>query len=210
LSGTRDVENKVKALPADPEAAAVLKGWAAQEDSLLDVAGLDLTDADISGADLANGLLTETVLRKANLSGCDLYRANLEGAVLAEADLSNASLVKAVLDEASLAGANLDGADLGSAELWGVDASGASLRGSKLEGAAMLETKLYGADLSHATVRETSFKVFLDDRSIVEGLTGTVFGPARVAGAEGVREVNGQDLELWLSERGARVEVLTP
>jgi uncharacterized protein YjbI with pentapeptide repeats len=79
LPGTRDVENKVKLLPADPEAAAVLKGWAAEEDALLDVTGLDLTDADISGADLANGLLTETVLRKANLSGCDLYRAHLGG-----------------------------------------------------------------------------------------------------------------------------------
>ncbi|MET7315477.1 pentapeptide repeat-containing protein [Streptomyces thermoviolaceus] len=106
--------------------------------------------------------------------------------------------------------ANLDGADLGSAELWGVDASGASLRGSRLHGAALLETKLYGADLSHATVRETSFKVFLDDRSVVEGLTGTVFGPARVAGTEGVRELGGGDLEVWLTERGARVEVLTP
>lgn len=83
MSGTRDAENKIRVMPADPEAAAVLKGWAAQEDALLDVAGLDLTGADLSGADLANGLLTETVLRKANLSGCDLYRARLESAVLA-------------------------------------------------------------------------------------------------------------------------------
>ena len=210
MSGTRDAENKIKVLPADPEAAAVLRNWAAQEDALLDVAGLDLSGADISGTDLANGLLTETVLRKANLSGCDLYRAHLEAAVLAEADLSGAGLVKAVLDEATLTGANLDGADLGSAELWGVDASGASLRGSRLNGAALLETKLYGADLSHVTVQETSFKVFLDDRSIVEGLTGTVFGPSRVAGAEGVRELGGRDLEVWLNERGARVEVLAP
>ncbi|GHE24459.1 hypothetical protein GCM10018787_54370 [Streptomyces thermodiastaticus] len=52
--------------------------------------------------------------------------------------------------------------------------------------------------------------VLLDDRSIVEGLTGTVFGPARVAGAEGVRELGGRDLEVWLNERGTRVKVLIP
>lgn len=210
LSGTRDVGKEIKSFPADPEAVAVLREWAAQEDALLDAAGLDLSGADLSGTDLANGLFTEAVLRKTGLSGCDLYRANLESADLTEADLSDAVLVKAVLDEASLAGASLDRADLGSAELWGTDASGATLRGAKLDGAALLKTRLNGADLSNATVRETSLKVFLDDRTRVEGLSGTLFGPAHVVEGENAREIGGSELEDWLNRRGAQVQVLTP
>ncbi|AZM89727.1 pentapeptide repeat-containing protein [Streptomyces sp. W1SF4] len=133
------------------------------------------------------------------MPGADLYRAHLEAAVLDEADLTGASLVKAELDGASLRGARLDGADFGSVEMYDVDAREASLDAVDLR----------GADLSDASVAQTFMQVVLDDRTVVDGLTGTVFGPAVVVDAEGRRELSGADLESWLNSKGAKVRVLS-
>ncbi|MFE2729958.1 pentapeptide repeat-containing protein [Streptomyces sp. NPDC059349] len=208
MSATADSRRRVRVAPAGPEAAAVLRSWAQQGDSLLDAAELDLSHADLSGLDLAVGLLTGTVLRGARLVGTDLYRAHMEGAVLEGADLSRACLTKAILDEADLRGAVLVEANLGSAELYGVDARAASFRGARLNGASFLDTRLEGADLTGASVRETSLKAVLDDRTRVEGLTGSVFGPARLEDDGPPRELAGPALEEWLNNRGAAVQVL--
>ncbi|MFF2247184.1 pentapeptide repeat-containing protein [Streptomyces sp. NPDC058142] len=208
VSATADARRRVRVAPADPEAAAVLRSWARQGDSLLDVTELDLSHTDLSGLDLAVGLLTGTVLRGARLVGTDLYRAHMEGAVLEGADLSRACLTKAILDEADLRGAVLVAASLGSAELYGVDARAASFRGARLNGASFLDARLEGADLTGASVRETSLKAVLDDRTRVEGLTGTVFGPARLEGSGPPHELAGPALEKWLNSRGAAVQVL--
>ncbi|MFG3282909.1 pentapeptide repeat-containing protein [Streptomyces sp. NPDC048111] len=212
MSGIRDEGGQriVRALPKDAAAAAALREWAGQPDSLLGVDGLDLTGADLSGADLGNGMLTRTVLRDAVLVGTDLYRCHLEGAVLDGANLTGAGLVKAVLDDASLRGAELDGADLGSADLSDADARGASLRGARLHGAALLGTLLQGADLGGAAVRETSFRVVVDESTVVEGLSGTLFGPMTVESGGQRSEVRGRELELWLNDRGAQVRVIDP
>ncbi|MFE2964373.1 pentapeptide repeat-containing protein [Streptomyces sp. NPDC059340] len=210
LSGIRDENRTVRMMPPNAEAASALREWVEQADSLLDVSGLDLSQADLSGADLAVGLLTQATLRGAKLVGTDLYRAHLEGAVLDEADLSGASLVKAELDEASLRGAILDGADLGSADLWAVDARSARFRGAKLDGAALIDVQLQGADLTNASVSETSLKAVLDESTVVQGLSGTTFGPAVIDQAGVRREINGPELERWLNSRGAKVRVLTP
>lgn len=210
MSGIRDVKRIVRMMPPDEEAAAALREWVEQDDSLLDASSLDLSQADLSGADLAMALLTQTVLRSAKLVGADLYRAHLEGAVLDEADLSSASLVKAELDEASLRGATLDEADLGSTSLWAVDARSARFQGAKLDGASLIDVKLEGADLTNASVRETSLKAVLDERTVVRGLSGTLFGPAVIEQAGVRREIDGLELEQWLNSRGADVRVLGP
>ncbi|MET7537723.1 hypothetical protein [Streptomyces sp. NPDC005507] len=57
-------------------------------------------------------------------------------------------------------------------------------------------------------MRETSLKAVLDDRTRVEGLTGTVFGPARLEGSGPPRELAGPALGEWLNNRGAAVQVL--
>ncbi|MFF7040891.1 pentapeptide repeat-containing protein [Streptomyces massasporeus] len=200
----------VQVMPPDAEAAAALREWAEQEDSLLDVSALDLSRADLSAADLAMALMTQTVLRSAKLVGADLYRAHLEGAVLDEADLSSASLVKAELDEASLRGTTLDDADLGSASLWAVDARSARFRAAKLHGASLIDVQLEGADLTDVSLRETSVKAVLDEHTVVHGLTGTLFGPATIGQSGVQREIDGLELERWLNRRGAKVRVLTP
>jgi len=210
LSGIRDVNRIVRMMPPNAEAASALREWVEQADSLLDVSGLDVSQADLSGADLAMGLLTQTILRGTKLVGTDLYRAHLDGAVLDEADLSRASLVKAELDEASLRGATLDEADLGSTDLWAVDARSAHFRGAKLDGASLIDVQLQGADLTNASVRETSLKAVLDEHTVVQGLSGTVFGPAVIDQAGVRREINGLELERWLNSRGAKVHVLDP
>ncbi|MFF8870883.1 pentapeptide repeat-containing protein [Streptomyces massasporeus] len=176
----------------------------------MDVSALDLSQADLSAANLAMALMSQTVLRSAKLVGADLYRAHLEGAVLDEADLTDASLVKAELDEASLRGTTLDDADLGSASLWAVDARSARLRAAKLHGTSLIDVQLEGADLTDASVRETSVKAVLDEHTVVQGLTGTLFGPATIGRAGVRREIDGLELERWLNSRGARVRVLTP
>lgn len=65
-----------------------------------------------------------------------------------------------------------------------------------------------GADLTGASVRETSLKPVLDDRTRVQGLTGTVFGPASLEGSGPPRELAGPELDEWLNNRGAAVQVL--
>lgn len=205
-----DVKRNVRTMPPDAEAAAVLREWVDEEDSLLDASALDLSRADLSGADLAMALMTQAVLRSARLLGTDLYRAHLEGAVLDEADLSRASLVKAELDDASLRGATLDEADLGSTSLYAVDARSARFRAAKLHGASLIDVRLEGADLTNAAVRETSVKAVLDEHTVVRGLSGTLFGPAVIDHGGEQYELSGPDLEQWLNSRGATVRVLGP
>ncbi len=212
LSGIRDEGGRrvVRALPKDAEAAAALREWAGLPDALLGVPGLDLSAADLSGADLGGGMLAETVLRDAVLVGTDFYRAHLEGAVLDGADLTGAGLVKAVLDDASLRRTKLDGADLGSAELSDTDARQASLRGAGLHGAALLGTLFQGTDLTGASLKETSFGAVVDEHTVVQGLSGSVYGPMTVEGDGRRDEVGGRAMELWLNGRGADVRVIDP
>jgi uncharacterized protein YjbI with pentapeptide repeats len=210
LSGTREGGRVVRALPANEAASAVVRAWAeSSDDILLDAAGLDLSGADLSGADLAEALLTEAVLREVRLRGADLYRAHLEGADLSHVDLSHASLVKATFDESVLTSASLEGANLGRASLWGVDASAARFRGATLDGASLIRMRLAGADFSDVSVRETSFKVLLDENTVVTGMSGTVFGPAELVERDSVRQLAGEELERWLHAHGAEVRVLT-
>ncbi|MFF1696489.1 pentapeptide repeat-containing protein [Streptomyces sp. NPDC058257] len=198
----------VRVLPAGSEAADALRTWSGQEDTTLDLCGLDASGADLTGADLASGLLIETRLKGAVLTGTDLYRADLAYAVLDRADLSRACLVKAVLDEASLRDAVLAGANLGRADLYKTDARGACFRGASLRGALLLDARLEGADLTGASVQQTSFEVLLDEHTVVEGLTGSVYGPAHVVTSGARQELAGRALERWLNRRGATVQVL--
>ncbi|SPF03102.1 pentapeptide repeat-containing protein [Streptomyces sp. MA5143a] len=173
----------------------------------LDLSGLDLSGVDLSGVNLSESWFTDAKLAGGKLVGSDLYRSDAQGADFSGADLSCASLVRANLDDAVLRGAVLDGTALVKASLCEVDASGASLRGARLMGASLLDVDLRGADLSYAVLRENSFKVTLDRATRVEGLSGTVFGPVRVVGPEGVREVGGAELEEWVEMRGGDIRV---
>lgn len=197
-------------MPTDPEAAAALQAWcdARDDQTTLDASQLDLSDVDLSGADLALATLFDTNLAGAKLVGADLYRAQGADAVLDGADLSEASLVKVDFRDTSLRAANLTRADLGSAELRKVDAQSASLRDATLDGASLVNVSLQGADLTGASAQNTTLNVVFDDRTIVIGLSGTVRGPARLAEPESGRELAGLELEFWLNDRGASVEVL--
>ncbi|WP_240496362.1 pentapeptide repeat-containing protein [Streptomyces torulosus] len=172
-----------------------------------DAVGLDLSGVDLTGVNLSEGWFTDAKLVGARLVEADLYRSDAQGADFSGSDLSRASLVRANLDGAVLRGAVLDGADLVKASLCEVDASGVSLRGARLMGASLLDVDLRGADLAYAVLRENSFKVTLDRATRVEGLSGTVFGPVRVVGPEGVREVGGAELEEWVGIRGGGIQV---
>ncbi|MFE6159264.1 pentapeptide repeat-containing protein [Streptomyces sp. NPDC056486] len=210
LPGTWDARRAVRVLPPADEAADALRIWSGQEDTTLDLCGLDASGVDLTGVDVAMGLFIESRLEDAVLADTDLYRADLGYAVLDRADLSRSCLVKAVLDYASLQAAVLADTNLGSAELYKTDARGACLRGACLHGALLLDTRLEGADLTGASVQGTSFKVRLDERTLVAGLTGSVYGPAYVMDNGARRELAGRELERWLQQRGATVQVLNP
>ncbi|MEV2255539.1 pentapeptide repeat-containing protein [Streptomyces sp. NPDC050147] len=198
----------MRALPLASAAADALRAWSGQEDTTLDLCGLDASGTDLTGADLALGLFIETRLEDVVLTGTCLYRADLGYAVLDRAGLGRACLVKAVLDRASLRGAVLSEANLGGADLFETDARGACFRSARLDGAALLGARMEGADLTGATVQRTSFKVLLDEHTRVEGLTGSVYGPARIMANGSRQELAGRALQRWLNQQGATVEVL--
>ncbi|MGH4029256.1 pentapeptide repeat-containing protein [Actinomycetota bacterium Odt1-20B] len=207
---THGAAREVLVAPVDAEAAAVFAEWAAAgADVTLDATYLDWSGADLSGADLSSALFCPSTARGAVLREACLYRANLGWADLTGAVLTGACLVKAELTESVLRDADLTRADLGSADLYAVDARGTRMAAARLDGASLLgATRLEGADLRGVSVARTSFDVVLDEHTQLQGMHGSVYGPAFVAEEDGRRELAGLALELWLAEHGATVEVL--
>ncbi|MFI2357061.1 pentapeptide repeat-containing protein [Streptomyces anulatus] len=137
-------------------------------------------------------------------------RADLQSADLTGADLTGADLVRANLDGAALRSARLDCADMTKASLQGVDASGASFRGTRIMGASLFGVDMRGADLTNAILFQNTFKITVDDATIMQGLTGTVFGPITAFEGGLSRELAGAELEAWIAERGGQVQVIPP
>lgn len=94
--------------------------------------------------------------------------------------------------------------------LYDVDASRASFRGTRIMGAALFDTDMRGADLTDAVLFENTFRVTVDESTLVRGLTGTVFGPITVVDGDSSQTVGGADLEAWISARGGQVQVIPP
>ncbi|MFJ7628773.1 pentapeptide repeat-containing protein [Streptomyces sp. NPDC097595] len=198
------------AFPADPAAARQVREWLDDTSYALYGIGHDFRGAGLANGDFSGAWLIDAVLADVELGGVCLYRADLSGADLAGANLGGADLVRAKLDRAVLRFARLDGADMVKASLHDVDASGASLRGTRIMGASLYDVDLRGADLTDAVLFQNTFKVTMDDTTLVRGLTGTAFGPVTVVSDEGSREVGGADLEAWISARGGEVQVIPP
>ncbi|MEV4743334.1 pentapeptide repeat-containing protein [Streptomyces sp. NPDC049555] len=198
------------ALPADPEAARHLQEWL--DDPSYSLYGIeqDFRGADLSGGNFAGGWFIGARLAGVRLAGACFYRADLQSADLTGADLTGACLVKANLDEAVLRSARLGGADMVRADLYEVDAAGAGFRGTRIGGAWLHGVDLRGADLADAVMSENSFKVRVDDTTVVRGLTGTVFGPITVVSGDASRELAGAELEAWIRARGGDVQVIPP
>ncbi|WP_030732749.1 pentapeptide repeat-containing protein [Streptomyces sp. NRRL F-2890] len=196
--------------PDYPATARRLEEWLASASDGLEAIGFDFRGADLSRGVFRESILIEASLQNVNLSGSSLYRSNLEAADLTRANLSGADLVRVNLDDAVLRSARLDRADMTKASLYGVDASEASFRGTRIMGASFLEVDLRGADLSGAILSENSFRVKLDENTIVSGLNGTIFGPADLFGVNSHHALQGDDLQHWINDRGGQVEVLRP
>ncbi len=201
---------KPTAFPADSEATRRLQEWLAEDGRSLFGVEHDFRGADLSGGDFAKAWFTRAVLAGVRCVGASFYRADLQSADLTGADLTGADLVRANLNEAVLRSARLDGADMVKASLCDVDASGASFRGTRLMGASLLGVDMRGADLTDAVLFQNSFKVAVDDTTVVRGLSGTVFGPITVFSGASSRELAGADLEAWIGERGGQVQVIPP
>ncbi len=193
--------------PRDPEAAHRLQDWLREGEGGLDAVGLDFRGADLTGGDFSASWFSGATSAGVALKEVDLYRADMQGADLSGADLTGASFVRCNLDDAVMKAAVLDGADFGKASLYGVDASGASFRGAQLMGASLLDVNLCGADLTGAAAMQNSFRVRLDEHVILEGFTGSIFGPVEVSTGGGVRAIGGADLEQWMREKGGVVTV---
>ncbi|MDT0453908.1 pentapeptide repeat-containing protein [Streptomyces hesseae] len=204
-SGPRD-DWKPAALPADPDAVRQLRDWLDGYD--LYGVGHDFRGADLSGGDFYSAWLYDAILVGVRLVGASFHRAHLRSADLTGADLTGADLVKADFDEAVLRSARLDGADMVGASLYDVDARGASFRGTRFLGASLCGVDMRGADLTDAVLQGNTFKVTVDDATVVRGLTGTVFGPITVVADGTSRKLAGAELEAWIGARGGQVEVI--
>ncbi|MFH8518324.1 pentapeptide repeat-containing protein [Streptomyces gelaticus] len=209
-SGTRK-EWEPSEFPNDRFAADRLREWLRESISgSLDAIGLNFGGADLSGGNFSESWFTGASLVGVNLTETEFYRADLEGADLSGANLTAASLVRANLDEAILRDSVLDRVDFGKASLYDVDASRASLRDARLMGASLLNVNLCGADLTNAVVEENSFKVKVDKETLLDGFSGTVFGPVELITDEGVTELRGDHLANWIRERNGNVQVISP
>ncbi|MEU2024013.1 pentapeptide repeat-containing protein [Streptomyces sp. NPDC016469] len=207
---TEPVPWQPSAFPADPAAARQLREWLDDTHYALYGVGHDFRGADLTNGDFSGAWLIDAVLAGVELGGVCLYRADVSGADLTGANMAGADLVRAKLDRAVLRSARLDRADMVKASLHDVDASGASLRGTRIMGASLYDVDLRGADLTGAVLFHNTFKVTVDDTTLVRGLTGTAFGPVTVVGGAGTRQIGGTDLEAWLGARGAEVQVIPP
>lgn len=196
--------------PVDPQAARELREWLASGECSLNGMERDFRGADLSGGDFADSWFTQAVLAGVRFRGAIFYRADLQWADLTGADLTGADFVRANLDGAVLRSARLDGADMTKASLHGVDASGASFRGTRVMGSSLFGVDLRGADLTDAVLFQNTFKVTVDDSTVVRGLTGTVFGPITVCVGVASQELAGAELEAWIAERGGQVRVIPP
>ncbi len=76
-------------------------------------------------------------------------------------------------------------------------------------GASLLDANLCGADLTDATVMENSFRVRLDETVILQGFSGSIFGPVEVSTGEKLTTIGGADLEQWIRNKGGTVTVIS-
>lgn len=196
--------------PNAPDATHQMQEWMAEEGYSLFGIEHDFRGADLSGGDFTKAWFTQAVLVNVRLNGAVFYRADLQSADLTGADLTGADLVRANLDGAVLRSARLDSADMTKASLQGVDASGASFRGTRIMGASLFGVDMRGADLTNAILFQNTFKITIDDATIMQGLTGTVFGPITALEGGLSRELAGAELEAWIAERGGQAQVIPP
>ncbi|MFB6818041.1 pentapeptide repeat-containing protein [Streptomyces sp. NPDC056347] len=210
MSSDTRKEWEPSAFPDDPEAMRRLREWVAEDGYSFFGVEQDFRGADLSGGDFTKAWFTQAVLAGTRLVGATFYRADLQSADLTGADLTGADLVRANLDGAVLRSARLDGADMVKASLQGVDASGASFRGTRIMGASLFGVDMRGADLTDAVLFRNTFKVTVDDATVVRGLTGTVSGPIAVFSGDSSHELAGSQLEAWIAEQGGQVQVVPP
>lgn len=196
--------------PNDPKATRQMQEWMTEEGYSLFGIEHDFRGADLWGGDFTKAWFTRAVLVDVRLTGAIFYRADLQSADLTGADLTGADLVRANLDGVALRSARLDSADMTKASLQGVDASGASFRGTRIMGAYLFGVDMRGADLTNAALFQNTFKITVDEATIVQGLTGTAFGPITAFEGGLSRELAGSELEAWIAERGGQVQVIPP
>ncbi|MFI9616366.1 pentapeptide repeat-containing protein [Streptomyces sp. NPDC052023] len=195
--------------PTDDVATQRLREWLDADEGGLDAVGLDLSGADFTRADFSESWFTDARLRNVTLIGAELYRSDAQGADLTGADLTEASLVRVNLDDAVLRHAKLDGANLVKASLYDVDAFGASCRGTQFMGASLLNVDFRSADLSRSVFDENSFQVILDENTRMDGVSGSIFGPAVFMEESGSRNLSGPELQEWIRCHGGAVQVIS-
>jgi len=120
--------------------------WRTQNNSLIDLSGVNLSGMDLSSLDV----FTHLDMHLGSLSGSDFSKADLGGASLVNADLVNCNFQGASLSGCEMWGANLDGASLRDALLYDTDFTEASLVGTDFSNSVMDGTRFGGVDLSAA------------------------------------------------------------
>ena len=76
-------------------------------------------------------------------------------------------------------------------------------------GASLLGVDLRSADLSNAVFDENAFQVTLDQRTRLDGASGSVFRPAIIVENDVSRELAGAELQKWIKDHGGDIRVLS-
>jgi uncharacterized protein YjbI with pentapeptide repeats len=185
---------------------------APDDESPLNLRGVDLGGCSLFDSDLSNADLTGAYLFRARLGGVSLYGANLAGVNLAGADLAGANLDRASFENADLreavlastrgkarfTHARLDRADLANAQLNDSDFGAASLVDALMTGVSLSGAHLVGADLQGADLREARLQSRDQWRTRLDraNLAGACMSRADLTGASLVgANLNRTDLE---------------
>lgn len=205
--GIRDNEFPARA-PTDSTTAKHLREWlGTSREKVFNGAGLDFRGADLSGGIFDSAWLSEANFAGVSLAGAELYYGQLQRVNFEGANLGSANLFKAELDYSNLKKAHFSGANLRKASLYDVDAREADFVAAELFDAVLIKVDLRGADLTNANVDQSVFDVWLDESTQVNGLHGSIVGPAYISDAVGNRQLDCGDLAQWLNSRGAEIVV---
>lgn len=201
-----------RSFPKDLRAIEDVQAYIDSGDKIPVLVRGDYRGADFSDCDLIEAWFTESNLEGVSFRNADLHRAHLDDTNSRNADFSDAWLKRVEFSGSQASGASFENADLGSVEFFDVDARGANFRNSYLRGAGLSNSNLRGADLTNARLDDTvATETIIDDTTIFRGMSGSIYGPIWWVGINGEKiTLDGMELEEWLTDRGASVQVLRP
>ncbi|AVH22119.1 pentapeptide repeat-containing protein [Nocardia cyriacigeorgica] len=166
--------------------------------------------ADLSGGDFSNCQMNGSSFRGAIIRDAVFYRSDLSETDFTGADLARSRIARVEWDYADLAHADLRSCSISKTSFYRTNMRSSNLSEAALIDCNLINTDLRGANLRGARFEACALEILLDGTTLIEGMTGTAYGPAQVLDGSESRALSGRQLEEWLNSRGAAVRILVP